>query len=957
MFNRMRKTISKAINPRIITLLVVFILLTALLVQRLFQLQIVDGESYQNDHSLSIIRERTLASSRGNIYDRNGEPIAYNELSQCVTFENNGTYSSTKEQNLTINGILYNVIKIIEEQGDSIVDDFEVTLNEDGSYSYNVSGFTQQRFLADLFGEASISSLSDEQLNISADELMDMLCGSDYYGILDPSVTAQEKAEYGLPESFTDLEVYQLVSLRAEIATYSFQRYQTVTIARNVSDETVARILENQANFPGIDISEEYLRVYANAEYMAPLIGYTGLISADELEELQEEDSSYTATDIVGKSGLEQIMETTLQGDKGYEEIYVDNMGRTQEVISRTEPQAGNDLYLTIDMNLQAAAYQILEQYIAGILYVNIVDTREWEATGSADDVRIPIYDVYYALFENNVLDVSHLKSNDASENEQAVYNAFLVKASNIFSTIRSQLLSDEPPVYSELTEEYQMYVTYIVDNMLTEGTGLLNADAIDTTDATYQAWEAGEISLQEYLTYAISQNWLDVTGLTEDAQYLDSSEVFSALSDYIADYLYDDDDFCKQVYRYMLEEDSITGSQVCLLLFDQGVLEMDTDAYERLQSGSLSGYDFIREKIYNLEITPAQLALNPCSGAIVITDPNNGETLACVTYPGYDNNRLANDMDTDYFYKLSIDLSSPFYSRATQESIAPGSTFKIVAATAGVMEGAIGINDGVYCNGTFDQVAQEIDCTGIHGTETLVTAIRDSCNVYFNTIGYTLSQVNGEYDDDTGLEILRRYASMYGFDSTSGLEVPESAPHISDNDAVRSSMGQATNAYTVSQLARYVSTIANSGTCYDLTLIDRITDSAGSVQEEQEASVHSQMNLPDELWTAIHDGMRAVAQNHSQLRDFTGVTISGKTGTAQETTDKPNHGAFIGYTTPDDGEQQIAIAVRIANGYTSVHAAAVARDVISYYYGIQDESELITGHAADVTSDNTRTD
>ena len=98
---------------------------------------------------------------------------------------------------------------------------------------------------------------------------------------------------------------------------------------------------------------------------MAPLIGYTGLISADELEELQEEDSSYTATDIVGKSGLEQIMETTLQGDKGYEEIYVDNMGRTQEVISRTEPQAGNDLYLTIDMNLQAAAYQILEQYIA----------------------------------------------------------------------------------------------------------------------------------------------------------------------------------------------------------------------------------------------------------------------------------------------------------------------------------------------------------------------------------------------------------------------------------------------------------------------------------------------------------------------------------------------------------------------------------------------------------------
>lgn len=957
MFKRMRKNLSRVVHPRIATLLVVFVLLSALLVQRLFQLQVVDGESYQNDHSLAIIRERTLASSRGNIYDRNGEPIAYNELSKCVTFENSGTYSTTREQNVTINGILYRVIKIIEEQGDSIVDDFEVSMEEDGTFSYNVSGFTQQRFLADLFGEASIDDLSEEELSISADDLVEMLCSAEYYGILDPGITEEEKADNGLPASLTDQEVYQLVSLRAEIATYNFQRYQSVTIARNVSDETAARILENQADFPGIDISEEYRRVYANAEYMAPLIGYTGQISAEELEELSEEDSSYTATDIVGKSGLEQVMETTLQGDKGYEEIYVDNMGRTLEVLSRTEPQAGNDLYLTIDMDLQAAAYQILEQYIAGILYTNIVDYREWQATGSADDVRIPIYDVYYALFENNILDVSHLKAKDASENEEAVYNAFLVKASNIFSTIRSQLLSDAPPLYSELTEEYQMYVSYIVDNMLTEATGLLNADAIDTTDPVYRSWEAGEISLQEYLTYAISQSWLDVTDLTEDAEYLDSAEIFSALSDYIADYLYEDDDFCKQVYRYMLEEDSITGAQVCLLLFDQGVLEMDTDAYQRLQDGSLGGYEFIREKIYNLEITPAQLALNPCSGAIVITDPNNGETLACVTYPGYDNNRLANEMDTDYFRKLSIDLSSPFYSRATQESIAPGSTFKIVAATAGVMEGVIGIADGVFCSGVFDLVSPEIDCTGIHGTDTLVTAIRDSCNVYFNTIGYYLGMVNGEYDDNTGLELLGRYASMYGFDSTSGLEVPESSPHFSDNDAVRTAMGQGTNTFTVSQLARYVSTIANSGTCYDLTLIDRITDSAGSVQEEQEPKIHSEINLPIELWNAIHDGMRAVAQNHSQLKNFTGVTISGKTGTTQETTDKPNHGAFIGYTTPAEGEQQIAIAVRIANGYTSAHAAAVARDVISYYYGVQEESELITGHAANVTSDNTRTD
>lgn len=116
----------------------------------------------------------------------------------------------------------------------------------------------------------------------------------------------------------------------------------------------------------------------------------------------------------------------------------------------------------------------------------------------------------------------------------------------------------------------------------------------------------------------------------------------------------------------------------VCFFLI-RVFIEMDTDTYNGLSAGSIDDCEFIRQKIYNLEIRPSQLALAPCSGSLVLTDPNSGETLACVTYPGYDNNRLANEMDSDYFTKLNMDKSSPFYSRATQEAIAPGSTFKIV--------------------------------------------------------------------------------------------------------------------------------------------------------------------------------------------------------------------------------------------------------------------------------------
>lgn len=958
MFDEMKKSMKRAVNSRVVVLVAVFVLLCAILLERLFQLQIVSGESYQNDFSLSIMKERSLPSSRGNIYDRNGKLIAYNQLSYCVTYEDSGTYANTHTKNLSVNSVLYHVIKLIEEQGDSIVNDFKVILTDDGTYEYNASGFTLNRFKADLFGEAYIENLKEEQLNITAPDLIELLCNEKNYGILDPKITEKEREKYGLPETYTDKEILQLVSLRASIAAYSFQRYQTVTIARDISEQTMARLLENIADFPGIDISEEYRRVYTDAEYLAPLIGYTGKISAEELEELQKENSNYTANDIVGKTGLEKVLETTLQGDKGSEVIFVDNLGRVLSVDSRVEPQAGNDVRLTIDMDLQRAAYNILEQYIAGIVYamtINEEQFKEWLT--SADQVRIPIYDIYYALFENNVLDVSHLKAADASANEKHVYDAFLVKAAEIFSIIKNELLSDQPTAYKdlkeayELGEQYQVYMSYIVKDMLMNGTGILNESAIDKTDPTYIAWtEEENISLKEYLTYAISKNWIDITKVASDTQYMDTQEMYTALADYIADYLYEDDNFCKQVYRYMLQENRISGAEICVLLFDQGILEMDTEDYENLLNGSLSGYDFIREKIYNLEITPAQLAVTPCSGSIVLTDPNSGDVLACVTYPGYDNNRLANEMDTAYFNKLNMDKSSPFYSRATQEAIAPGSTFKLVSSVAGIMEGVVNIGEGIGCTGKFDLLQDEhpVNCwnTWGHGVLTLEGAIKESCNYFFNTIGYRLATVNGDYDDDTGVAALTKYAAMFGLDETSGVEVPESSPHISKKDAVRTAMGQADNLFTTTQLARYVGAVANSGTCYYLTLVDSITDSAGSVLEKNEAKIRDVIELPQELWTTIHAGMRGVVTNHAVFKNFTGVAVAGKTGTAQVSTDVPNHGVFVGYA-PYDGEPEIAIAVRIANGYTSANAALVARDTISYYYGLQPEDQLIIGHAS----------
>ncbi len=951
-----KKRLTAPARIRSIILIIIAALLSVVLLQRLFVLQVVNGESYQENFSMSILKEKTIKSARGNIYDCNGVVLAYNEISNNVTFEDNQDYDSTHEKNLALNSILYHVIKIIEEEGDSVdsvVADFKVK-RSNKTWVYTASGFNLNRFKADIFGQSDIADLTAEELNMDASDLMDLLCSSSYYGILDPEITAQEREEYDLPEKYTKNEILQLTALRALIAEYSYMRYQSVTIAEDVSDETVSRLMELSAEFPGIDISEDYERVYTNSEYMAPIIGYTGQISAEELEELRQLDDSYSINDIVGKAGLESVYETTLQGTKGYEELYVNNVGQTQEVLDRVEAQAGNDLYLTLDVDLQKACYEMLEQEIAGILWSKVIPVEEYntENLTSADDVYIAYYDLYFALFENNILSVSHLKEDDATWNEKNVYQAFLDKSSEIFSFLRQQLLSATPISYGELDEEYQVYISYIVNDMLMNDTGILNEEAIDKTDPMYIAWTEDEtLSLKDYLTYAISQNWIDVTKLNIGTEYIDSDEMYTAMADYIADYLSNDDDFCRQVYRYMLKDQRITGEQICMLLFDQGVLDMNTSQYDSLSTGALDGYSFLMDKIANLEITPSQLGLTPCSGTVILTDVNTGDVLACVSYPGYDNNRLANDMDEEYYYQLLSNSSAPFYSRATQEAIAPGSSFKLVTATAGLSEGVLDPTETITCTGSFDLVDPPVECWNKygHGSLTLSGAIAQSCNYFFNMVGWRLGSVNGSYDDDTGIASIARYATLYGFNETSGVEVPETAPHIATYDAVRAAMGQSDHAYTATQLARYVSAVANRGTCYYLTLVKYTSDLSGSVLEEHDPEVGSTIEMYDSYWDTIHTGMREMVQSHTAFSGFTEVAVAGKTGTTQIATNIPNHATFIGFAPYEDPD--IGIVVRIANGYTSANAAALARNVISYYYGVEPAEDLITGKANDVNT------
>lgn len=961
MGTKIKRIFKKISLKRTTVLILVFVIMSVVLVRRLFDLQIIQGEDYISKFQARTTKERVLKSTRGNILDRNGDILASNVLSYSLTLEDNGTYTSTREKNLTLNGVAYQVLQILHSNGDDITHSFHIVVDKNGEYAFDVAeGFTLNRFRADIYGQALIDDLKDEQKTATADQMMEFLTGSEKFSIVlsgDRAYTEDELTSHGLPLTLTKQEMLDIATIRYELNTNSFKKYMQVTIATNVSEKSVAAIMENKTGLQGIDVVEDSIRQYIDDESMAPILGYTGKASSEELTELRKQNPDYSNDAIVGKAGIEQYMELTLQGTDGKETVSVDNLGKVLKIDEDTkvESVAGDDVQLTIDTDWQSAIYQILKQRVAGVLLTKIDAAKTFDYTyvTDASQIRIPIYDVYNALISNSVIDITKFSNEDASDIEKNLYAKFQQKQQRVFDTISTKLNGSNPPAYKDEDEETQEYLSYICNDLLRDTLGIISKDAIDTSDATYKAWTTDEtISLKDYLTYATSQGWIDISSFSPEGEYLDSEEIYQALTAYIIDYLSTDTGFSKLLYKYMLQEDTISGQEICLVLYEQGVLDKNDDDYENLASGAMGAYDFMINKIYTLEIEPAQLALMPCSASAVVVDVKTGAVVALVSYPGYDNNRLTNDMDTDYYAKLALDQSSPFFNKATQQTTAPGSTLKLLSTIAGMEEGIIDEGTYIECTGTFDYVDPPINCwyKNGHGSLDIRTAIEQSCNYFFNMIGFQLGKVgDNEFSEVQSLNKLQEYASLIGLDRKTGIELSEATPKVSDAKAVPSYMGQGNNLFTTSELARYATVMATSGNVFKLTLLDKVMDPKGEVIQEYEPEIEDVVNISSNIWDVIHDGMRRVIQTHSQF-DGLGVEVAGKTGTAELDLRHPNHGLFIGYAPASDPEY--AVAIRIANGYSSGNACLIANDIFKYMYNLADKDSILTGIASTDTSD-----
>lgn len=947
--NKVKKQLKAIVSNRVIIIGIFVLFLFCLLVYRLFVLQIVEGQEHLDSFNYKVERTIETSGSRGNIYDCNGKLLAYNQLAYSVTLETTDrteeiAQERSKQENRDVsenevrNEVIYNLIQLLEANGDEIQYDLPLEVNGKGKLVFTESGSALRRFKQDIYGITNVDNLTGDEkeqaekwLNSSPEEVYEYLrMGTD-----GPTGSGRM---FEISDSYSMEDTLKIMSVRYDLYMNRYSQTTPITVASNISSESIAAISEREDEFPGVEIKTDSLRKYNDAKYMAGIIGYTGVISEDELNEYNSAGGDYEASDVVGKTGIEKTMETTLQGKKGTQKVLVDNLGKIIQEVDSTEATAGNDVYLTIDLDLQKYAYNILEQRLAGIVLAHLTT-----ADDAGDSKMIPIKDVYFALIDNNIIDITNLNRKKAEQNEKEVYQIYQNKQKSVMQTLRRELSSGTTS-RGDLNEERREYVDYIYDMLV--DSEILSSSLMDENDETYQNWEEESISLKTFLQHAINSEWVDISALDIASDYYSSDEIYNELIDYIINALQSDEAFDKILYKYMIKNEELSGKRVCMLLYDQGVLDKNKDEdYNALRTDQMSAYTFMYEKIRKIEITPAQLALDPCSGSVIITDPKTGDVRAMVSYPSYNNNRLANGIDSDYYASLNSDKSSPMLNRATQTRTAPGSTFKPVSATASLEEGIIDGNDYVRCVGIFEDISPSPRCwiyPSAHGSLNVSGAIAVSCNYFFYQMGYNLGTTNGVYSSETGLQKLAKYAAYYGLDRKSGVEITEYEPQISDEDAVRSAIGQGTHSYAPIQISRYVTSLVNEDNLLGLTLLDKTTDTEGNVLTTYDTKVEDKLDVADETFNLIKQGMRDVVNGKDSsirfLYEKQDLKVAGKTGTAQENTERPNHALFISYAPYDDPE--ITMTVVVPNGYTSTNAAEIARDIYKYYFNKTSEEE-----------------
>jgi len=320
--------LEKTKNLRFNIITVITYIVGIILIFQLFNLQIVNGKEYRETSNTRLTRESTVKAARGNISDATGNKLVTTKTGYTLELY------KTKIDNQTLNESIYKLMKILEKNKDDPVDNLPITVNP---FKYKIENEEKKKEWKKQYGIAE---------NATAEEAFNTL-----------------KQKYEITENDNE-KARKIMVIRYEISRNGYSNIKPIIISQNISNLSANQIKEQSGYFPGTAVVTEPIVTYPYGSLASHILGYVGAISPEEYEAKKE---TYGINDMIGKEGIQYSLEEYLKGKDGIRQIDMSVDGTiTEEFISK-EAEAGHNIALTIDANLQKITEDALKENIKKI--------------------------------------------------------------------------------------------------------------------------------------------------------------------------------------------------------------------------------------------------------------------------------------------------------------------------------------------------------------------------------------------------------------------------------------------------------------------------------------------------------------------------------------------------------------------------------------------------------------
>ena len=917
-------------SSRYSVLYIIMFIIMGTIVGKLLYLQVYKYDDYKEKADVSSTKFISEEAPRGNIYDSNGNVIATNKQTYTLT------YMETVDSTNLFFKTMDKVFQILEDNGEEFQDDLALKVDENGGIYFDFKTDNESsrrtlevRFKRDRglnedienkkFGnkegdytDEEINEVNDELMKISAEDTFYYLVKSyNLYKLLLPEDYTSEEANE-LAKKYKDatgkeilddlLKEYSIQQIRRYIVVKdaikigSYSGYSNITIASNINRDTAFVVYQQLNDLPGINVSLKPVRYYPYGTLASAVVGYVSSISSSQ-QEIYELKGYDTSTDLIGVSGIESAFEEQLKGTKGGTTVKVNSQGRTTEELFKLESYQGNNVHLTIDKDVQYAAQEALKDQILKLQSEGLTSATRGAVVAIEVNTGRVIAMASYPDFDPNDFaipsELSTEKYNEYFNPDLEAFGMQHIQSSGATGTL-DQLFPDENED-GVREDKYDLYpramLNYATQGLVPPGSTFkpLTAVAGLTEGAITEDFTVNDVGLwsNEYTGNQVLENFQKIgNGITDIRKALQVSSNYFFYETAIR--LYE---------KNGADIDALNSIARYAWKFGLGV-EGNKNASTGIQIYENFG------QTYNFVSWRKSLASNAKYSIVPALEKG--------VYYGYsfvpfDISDVSTDSDELKELKTSLknNIKETLLKVGTDEQIT-----------------------------SQDEYAKSILSN--------IKKIMEVSDKYKENVASYEADNNKEVDIDAQAKIVANAIAYFTVTN-------QTSEITSPINLVQDAIGQSMNAFTPLQMANYVATLANGGTRYKVSIVDKVTSPTGEVIQEFTPEVIESNPIDPEILQIVKEGMRRVNTSPSngtayELFGNFPIEVVGKTGTADfgtseqyEFQGRKAYANYISFAPMDN--PQIAIFSTIYDGNRGGNSAYVHKGIYEAFF----KDELLT--------------